>query len=70
MPATHSSPLCLKSIAIASLGLCLAWGSVAVAFADEAKPKPRIVARYSESGIVSNTGQEKSKFINIYRPMA
>ncbi|QDZ92792.1 lytic transglycosylase domain-containing protein [Shewanella decolorationis] len=61
MPATHSSPLCLKSIATASLGLCLAWGSVAAAFAEEAKPKPRIVARYSESGIVSNVGQEKVK---------
>lgn len=46
---------------IVSLGLLLFWGNIATAEAEEVKAKPRIVARYSDSGIVSNEGQEKYK---------
>lgn len=61
MIAAHQPPINLKSIALLGLGLLLAWGSLATVFAEEAKPKPRIVARYSDTGIMSSEGQEKFK---------
>ncbi|ASF16295.1 lytic transglycosylase domain-containing protein [Shewanella xiamenensis] len=62
MIAMHQPPTYLKSIALYGLGLLLTWGSFATVFAEEVKPtKPRIVARYSDSGIVSAEGQEKFK---------
>lgn len=61
MIAAHQPPIYLKSIALLWLGLLLAWGSLATVFAEEAKPKPRIVARYSDTGIMSSEGQEKFK---------
>ncbi|QYJ78743.1 lytic transglycosylase domain-containing protein [Shewanella acanthi] len=39
----------------------LLWGSMTLAVAEEVKTKPKIVARYSETGIVSSEGQEKYK---------
>lgn len=54
-------PSYLKSIVLMGLGLLLAWESPAATFAEEVKAKPRIVARYSDTGIVSDEGQEKFK---------
>lgn len=56
-----------------ALGLCLLLISSLMinANAEEAreKAKPRIVARYSQSGIVSSEGLENSKFINTNKLM-